>query len=190
MAAMVAHSIDRTQLLQRLCRVFEQHGYAGATLSQLASAAGMNKSSLYHHFPGGKQEMADALLRQAIADLESKAFSKLQSPEPPAARLHYFVDGFVEYVDGGRGHCLLAVLAQGGAQDPARAQIAAQIADWTRQLATTLEEAGARPKRAYRLASELLNQLYGGLTLGKMLNDPEHFERTAKRLGKTLRKDT
>jgi TetR/AcrR family transcriptional repressor of lmrAB and yxaGH operons len=186
---MVAPSTDRSELLQRLGKVFAQHGYAGASLTQLASAAGMNKSSLYHYFPGGKREMAAALLRQAIANLETNAFARLQSPAAPAARLQSFLDGFVDYLDAGTGHCLLAVLAQDGSQAPARTQIAAQVADWAGQLAITLEEGGVKRKRAQRLAAELLNQLYGSLLLGKMLNDPKHFLRTVRRLGATLSKN-
>jgi AcrR family transcriptional regulator len=185
---MTEHTSNRTQLIEQLSAVFERNGYAGATLSQLAAATGLSKSSLYHHFPGGKREMAQALLRHAVAEVEVLAFSCLQGPERPTTRLAAFLEGFSRYVEDGAGHCLLAVLAQGGARTELGDEIAAQVGDWTRLLTKTLEESGVKPKRARRLAGDLLDQLYGSLTVGKMLNDPDHFRRTVKRIAKRLRK--
>jgi TetR/AcrR family transcriptional repressor of lmrAB and yxaGH operons len=181
-------STSRTRLIEQLSGVFVRNGYAGATLSQLAVVAGMSKSSLYHHFPGGKQEMAQALLRHAIADLEARAFAALHAPGPPAERLAGFLDGFSKYVDRGAGHCLLAVLAQAGPRTDLSQEIAAQVDVWLTRLTRTLEESGVKPKRARRFASDLLNQLYGSLTLGKMLGDAGHFDRTVRRAAKGLRK--
>jgi len=53
----------RDALLRQLGQVFRERGYEGATLTQLAAATGLGKASLYHHFPGGKAEMADVLVR-------------------------------------------------------------------------------------------------------------------------------
>ena len=132
--------------------------------------------------------MAQALLRHAVAELEIHAFSSLQGQERPTARLAAFLEGFSRYVDGGEGHCLLAVLAQGSARADLGDEIAAQVDDWLNLLAKTLEESGVKPKRAKRLAGDLLDQLYGSLTVGKMLNDADHFNQAVKRVAKRLRK--
>jgi AcrR family transcriptional regulator len=188
MWGMVEHAANRAQLIERLSLVFESFGYEGATLTQLAAAAGMSKSSLYHHFPGGKHEMAEALLRHATGELQRQAFARLQGPERPSMRLAAFLTGFASYVANGRGHCLLAVLAQGSARTDLGGEIAAQYRDWLKLLTQVLEESGLKPKRAHRVAEELINQLYGSLIVGKMLNDPDHFKGWVKRLEKSLRK--
>jgi AcrR family transcriptional regulator len=181
-------SSSRTRLIEQLSGVFVRNGYAGATLSQLAAVAGMSKSSLYHHFPGGKREMAQALLRHAIAELESRAFAALHAPGPPAERLAGFLEGFSRYVDRGEGHCLLAVLAQTTPREELGVEIAAQVDVWLNRLTRTLEESGVKPKRARRVAGDLMDQLYGSLAVGKMLGDPAHFDRTVRRAAKGLRK--
>lgn len=186
---MPAHPIDRTELIVRLSEVFQREGYSGATLTQLARAAGMTKSSLYHHFPGGKREMAEALLRHAVSDLERHAFGRLSGHGRPAERLAEFLEGFATHVDQGNGHCLLAVLAQGAARAELGPAISAQVSDWLNLLATTLEESGVKPKRARRLAGDLIDQLYGSLTVSKMLTDPDHFARTCRRLARRLGKE-
>ena len=45
-----------------VAEVFRAHGYEGATLSVITEATGLGKGSLYHFFPGGKEELAAAVL--------------------------------------------------------------------------------------------------------------------------------
>jgi AcrR family transcriptional regulator len=182
-AARLAH---REALLEQLMTVFQEQGYEGATLAKLAAATGLGKASLYHHFPGGKDEITRILLRKAIANLERVGFSKLKGPEPAGDRLGALLDGFCEYVDQGRGHCLLSVLAQGGARADYGAEIAAQFADWLQILTELFEERGEKRKRARRSANDFVEKIYGILLVSKILGQPEHFQRATKRLRKTL----
>lgn len=177
----------RTDLLAALAGVFEALGYDGATLSRLAAATGLSKSSLYHHFPGGKAEMAAVLLRDAAAELERTAFSRLAAAHLPARdRLAAFVDGFSDYVHQGERRCLVSVLAQGSAGVEHGATVAGQFSDWSHRLAATFEDAGYKPKRAERATTELLSGLYGSLELAGLLRDPAVFRQQVKRLKKQL----
>jgi AcrR family transcriptional regulator len=49
---------ERSDTLPTLAEVFREHGYEDASLSLLSQATGLGKGSLYHFFPGGKEEMA------------------------------------------------------------------------------------------------------------------------------------
>jgi len=51
-----------SDILKGLTKVFRSKGYEGANLSELAQATNLKKASLYHRFPGGKQEMAVTVL--------------------------------------------------------------------------------------------------------------------------------
>lgn len=177
---------SKQTLLASLRPVFEERGYDGATLSQLAAAAGLGKASLYHHFPGGKAEMAAVLLRESVAELERLAFAKLASPRSPQQRLADFIDGFRDYARDGEGACLVLVMSQGGAGSIHGETIARQYADWLRRLASTFEEAGIGAKKADRRANELLAGLYGHLQTAQLMRSPEIFRRYAKRARKSL----
>lgn len=178
--------MDQSQLLAQTLPVFRDHGYEGATLTKLASATGLGKASLYHHFPGGKAEIAATLLRQAVARLEKAAFSRLSKRGPPGKRLQDFVDGFAAYTDNGASPCLIAAFSQGSAWEEHGASIAVQFRAWSAMLASTLEEAGYKPKRALREANDLLGQLYGDMLLTKLQDDPKHFRQGIKRIKKNL----
>ena len=178
--------MDQQQLLTQLTPVFCEQGYEGATLTRLAAASGLGKASLYHHFPGGKAGIAATLLRQATAELEQLAFSRLARKGSPAARLAAFIDGFADYAQRGARPCPISALAQGAAWDTHRAELADQFDSWTSALAATFEQAGAKRKRARRDAEALLAALYGSLQLARLRGQPKLFRQRVKALKRTL----
>ncbi len=70
--------------------VFAQRGYDGATMDDVARAAGITKASIYHHVSG-----KEALLERGLARALDALFAILDEPAlpagPPLARLRYVV---------------------------------------------------------------------------------------------------
>ncbi len=54
--------LDRSDAVPLLAELFREHGFAGASLSEITRRTGLGKGSLYHIFPDGKEEMARAVL--------------------------------------------------------------------------------------------------------------------------------
>lgn len=186
MRVMPEASTRRTALTSQLGQVFRERGYAGATLTQLANAAGIGKASLYHHFPGGKAEMLEVLLRDAMTEAQSRAFARLAGGGTPGERLQRFLDGYADYLRHGNGPCLLGVLALGSARGPYGERLAGQMRDWQAMLVRLFEEAGHKPKRAARSAAEVLDALYGAQLMAALVDDPGHLRRAFKRLSRDL----
>lgn len=190
---MTAQTATRELLIEQITQVFIRKGYDGATLTNLAAATGLSKASLYHHFPGGKPEMAAALTRHAIATLQRMAYAHLRSADPPAQRLSAFIDGFSDYVEQGQSDCVLAVLIHHGtareaAMHTLHGDIAAQFDDWHQTLANVYETAGDKPKKAHRRAHELISSLYGSLLNAKMHHQPSLFANSVARMRKQLQR--
>src|ERR1700759_5744096 len=82
---------EREEILNRLFVVLRDHGYAGASLADLSRATGLGKSSLYHHFPRGKEQMAEAVLEQGKAFIQSAVADVARSPEPLKARIREII---------------------------------------------------------------------------------------------------
>lgn len=180
----------KAALIDQLRSVFVARGYDGATLNHLAESTGLSKASLYHHFPGGKPEMSAALVRHAIADLQTQAFSQLQGVDKPEQRLFNFIDGFVSYTKNGTTDCLLAVFSHhrtaAGDDELQTQNIALQFADWHKALTAVFEESGCKPKRANQDAQQLLSTLYGALLSTKLFNEQNLFLQAAKRCKKDI----
>ena len=54
---LIPNSDAREQVLQAAEALFAIKGYAGTTLRDIATAVGIRHASLYHHAPGGKEEL-------------------------------------------------------------------------------------------------------------------------------------
>ena len=68
----------RHKLIRTAASLFRQRGYNGVGLNELLAASEAPKGSLYHHFPGGKEQLAEAALRFAgcgIAQLIDDTFA-------------------------------------------------------------------------------------------------------------------
>ncbi|MEV7020224.1 ScbR family autoregulator-binding transcription factor [Streptomyces sp. NPDC093991] len=58
----------RRKLIQAGARLFNEHGYASATLGRIAADTGMTKGALYYHF-ASKDVLADAVQQEGAARL-------------------------------------------------------------------------------------------------------------------------
>src|SRR5436309_2266252 len=59
--------VPNEELFDRLARVFRVAGFEGASLGALADGAGLQRASLYHRFPDGKVQMAEAVMGRVRA---------------------------------------------------------------------------------------------------------------------------
>jgi AcrR family transcriptional regulator len=57
----------RERILYATAELFRRQGYSGTGLKQVVAEADAPFGSLYHHFPGGKQQLADEVIRGAGA---------------------------------------------------------------------------------------------------------------------------
>lgn len=54
---LMEHSEARERVLRAAADLFAERGYAAVTIKEIAVAAGIHHASLYHHAPGGKQQL-------------------------------------------------------------------------------------------------------------------------------------
>ncbi len=68
---MVRDRDTRADLVQTMARLLRDQGYTATGRAQLLAESSVSNGSLYHHFPGGMEELAEAALEasgQAVAD--------------------------------------------------------------------------------------------------------------------------
>jgi AcrR family transcriptional regulator len=81
---MPAPLLTKDEMLARLMDLLREKGFDGASLSDISESTGLGKSSLYHHFPNGKQEIALQGLAYLEAQLEQAVFEPMRSSDTPA----------------------------------------------------------------------------------------------------------
>ncbi len=86
MARLIAERVDT---LPALAEVFREHGYGATSLSMITAATGLGKGSLYHFFPGGKQEMTSAVPGNVEQWFATNVFAPLEDRRADASdRVH------------------------------------------------------------------------------------------------------
>jgi TetR/AcrR family transcriptional regulator, lmrAB and yxaGH operons repressor len=169
-----------------LAEVFRQNGYDGTSLDNLSTATGLSRSSLYHHFPQGKQEMGHSALAQVMQLFDQQVLQPLARPTEPLSRLQQMVATLDSYYEQGQLSCVLIAFSIGESRQQFRADLR-QIADqWVTAIATVLQQAGFASALATERAEEAIIQIEGALVLAMATDQRDLFQRTLSKLPSRL----
>lgn len=178
---------ERAAAIPALAEAFREHGYEGASLAVLCAATGLGKGSLYNFFPGGKEEMAAAVLADVDAWFTGSVFEPLGNAEAgDAGAIGAMFDAVTGYFESGRRVCLQGAFALGGERDLFAATIADYFERWIAALAAALSAVGASTaggsaEAARVTAIETVAAIQGAIVLSRALDDPEIFPRLIER---------
>jgi AcrR family transcriptional regulator len=179
---MPAALLPRDEVVARIQDVFRDRGFDGASLAEISNATGLGKSSLYHYFPGGKDEMAVAVLERLDAWMNAHALAALRSPGTPQARLRSMLRVLDKFYVGGRNACVLGNLVIGGSREKFQDYLASAFAGWIAALRDLAVEAGVRRSEAQRRAEDAVVRIEGALIVAGGLADPAPFKRALQNI--------
>ncbi len=186
---MPATSACKDEIVDRLFTVFRDRGFEGASLADLSRATGLGRSSLYHYFPDGKDQMAAAVLARAEAVVESQIFQAAQAPEALRIRVRKIVSALEQMYSGGRTPCILGQLATASLGTSARESLRKSLERWTTAIAKLAQDGGMKEVRAREFAEDWVARLQGALIVQAANGSTSAFERALKAL-LDLAKDT
>lgn len=176
----------RDRIITATGELFRQQGFNGTSLKQVTVAAQAPFGSIYHFFPGGKEELAEAVIRtggQVYQELFEVVFDA--APDPVTG-IGDFFDGAAEvleqtdYVDA----CPIGTVALEVASSNERLRIAtADVFDsWVASVSSRLAAAGIAEDRARDLAVALVAGVEGGFMLSRAARSPEPMRATGRLL--------
>lgn len=96
----------RQQLLDVAGGLFAEQGYHGLSMEQLAVAAGVSKPVLYQHFES-KRDLYLALVRDAVAEMESQVRKALEGTQDNKARVQGSIGAYFDFIEDRRFQLLL-----------------------------------------------------------------------------------
>ncbi|MFS8114442.1 TetR/AcrR family transcriptional regulator [Rhizobium jaguaris] len=176
---------EKSDAITLVAEVFRELGYEGASMSNITARTKLSKGSLYHFFPGGKEEMAAEIMANIDAWFVDEMFKPLEEGEPRAAiaRMWETTD---TYFRSGRRVCLIGAFALDETRDRFASAIEDYFKRWIEALAGALTRAGVEASEANELAEEAVVGIQGALTLARALQDDGIFGRTLLRLRERL----
>lgn len=161
--------VSESELLTALTEVFRTHGYEGATLSLISQATGLKKSSLYHRFPKGKEQMASAVLDSAIEHLENYVLEPLSGDGSVRSRVKRTAQRISEFYGGGEKACFLDTMSIGLNQPESISEKLRHAYDGLIEaFAEIAQEAGHPRKIAKQRAIDTVVQLEGAIVISRI----------------------
>ena len=176
----------RAKIIPLLAEVFRDHGYDGASLTLIGQATGLGKSSLYHLFPNGKEQMAAEVLAEIDRWFEVNVFSPLRDEPDPRLAIRLMLARTDAYFLSGQRVCLVGTIALVDARDHFTERVRGYFAEWIDTLTAALVRAGHSSAEAAELAEETVAGVQGALVLARALNDVGVFSRAMDRIGARL----
>lgn len=176
---------ERADIVPLLAEIFRELGYEGTSLSRITERTGIGKGSLYHFFPGGKEEMASAVLAEVDAWFEHAIYQPLRKDDAHQAIAAMWTQ-VNDYFRSGRRICLVGAFALDDTRERFSAAIGNYFIRWIDALRSALMRAGCPEEEALALAEEGVAGIQGALVLSRALDDGAVFSRSLETLAKRL----
>ncbi len=170
----------RDRILVTSAELFRRQGYAGTGLKQVAAEAGAPFGSIYHHFPGGKEALAEEVLRTGGAFFLALYEAIVAEAPDLRAGLAAFFAGAAETLratDWADACPIATVAGEVASTHPVlRAATADVFESWLAALERDLRAAGVPHAGARPLALSTLALLEGAFLLCRSLRSTEPME--------------
>ena len=174
----------RERLMTATAELFRRQGYNGTSLKQVTAAAGAPIGSLYHFFPGGKDDLAEAVIGSSGQAYQELFELIAESAADMASAVTDFFDAAAVVLEetGYLDACPIGTVALevASTNNRLRAATHAVFEGWVGAATSRLVAAGLDAEEAGELATTLVAAVEGGFMLSRAAQSPEPM-RTAGR---------
>jgi AcrR family transcriptional regulator len=178
----------RDRLLNGARRLLAEKGYAGMELRDVAERGKAPRGSIYHHFPGGKSQLAVEAAELEGTEIRAALESSL-AELGVAETLSTFGEMFRRRVKDHpeRLGCPVAAAALARPEDPALAAAAtAAFQSWEAPIAAALREEGIGATDAENFAGLVVSTIEGALIRARAAGDQEPLKSAVAGLHQAL----
>ena len=181
----------RDRIVAAAAQLYGRYGYTGIGLKQVAAESGAPIGSLYHFFPGGKDELAAAALRMSGEGYQTLVEGILENMPDLGAGIEQSFALAAEtlaasgYVDA----CWIETVALevASTNEPLRLVTAEIFERWVAAAAAWVESHGVPADQARELGIAYITGLEGAFILARSLQSPEPLLATGRMLAAAAR---
>lgn len=167
----------RDRLVETSATLLQRQGLTGTGIKQILTEAGAPYSSLYHHFPGGKDELADVAIRASGARFQALVEAVWDEAPDVVSAVAAVFEGAAQTLESTdfAVACPIATVALEVASTNERLRVAtAEVFEaWIESGTRRLEAHRVSPRDARMLALTLISLLEGAFVLSQALKSTE-----------------
>jgi AcrR family transcriptional regulator len=176
----MATTPTRDRIMEATAELFRRHGYTGTGIKQIVAAANAPFGSIYHHFPGGKEQLGGEVIRSS-GEMYFQIFELIfeMSPDVVSATENFFAGAAEtlrqsDYADA----CPIATVALevASTSEPLREATAEVFESWIARGTERVIEGGIPADRARELMVAMLSLLEGAFIFCRATRTTEALE--------------
>ena len=156
---------SRTRMIASAAELFREQGYSATGFRDVVEHSGAPRGSIYHHFPGGKAQLAEEAV-QLASEIVARRIERAAQSGDPQAMLDAFADGWrrqLERSDFRAGCPVVAVAVEADTAPGVAAAATAAFERWEALFATTLRRSGIPRARAARIGTLAVAAIEGAV---------------------------
>jgi AcrR family transcriptional regulator len=147
------------------------------SIARISEATGLGKASLYHHFPRGKEQMAEEVLSYVEIAVNDRFIRPLKVRGQPKEKLANMAKEVEDYYESGSKGCLVEALTLGNAGNLFQESIGELVKTWIQAIAHVAIEAGIPKKIALERAENVVISIEGSLIISRSIDNCASFKR-------------
>jgi TetR/AcrR family transcriptional regulator, lmrAB and yxaGH operons repressor len=180
----------RGAIVRAAATLFRRNGFAATGINEIVEVSGAPKGSLYHYFPDGKDQIAEAAIRFAGAGLVA-TLEKLEREHDTAASMIRaycrLLAGWMAKSGFKDGCPISTTLLEAAPQSIALTAAGREaIAGWRAVIARALVRDGFGKAEAKRLATLAVSAIEGSLILARVEGSAAPIDDVAKSLARAF----
>ncbi|WP_235900398.1 TetR/AcrR family transcriptional regulator [Lolliginicoccus suaedae] len=180
----------RARMVESMLELIQSHGYCGTGTTTMLEHAGAPKGSMYFHFPGGKEQIAEQAIAVAGERFHDMITGLVEEGMPPGQLLARLIDTLASLLadsDYQLGCPVSVVTLEVGASNARlREACASAYASWIGPLADYLASRGMPGERALDLAATIVSTVEGAMIVSRANRHTDPLRRAARVLGPLL----
>lgn len=181
---------SKQRMVVTAAKLLQRQGYHATGLKQVVSEAQAPRGSIYHHFPGGKDELAAQALRVAAAELTRAIGRARQDTDGPGDLVRRLGRSLATWLTGSdflEGCPVSTVTLEVAPENPPLADACRDAyREWIGLVSADLTERGIDDDRATTLATVAVSAIEGALLLARAERDTAPLLRVTDHLAQTL----
>lgn len=180
---MPIQKVSKDEIINRSYDLFRQNGFHHTSMSDIAKACGVFKSSLYHYFPS-KDELLKEVLRKINDYNKSNQYNILLESERLAVEvLSDYLDKVESMMFRSEGGCFLGNMAleTSNPQSTFKDELISSFDEWKNALATLFRRRHDEVT-AEEMAYRAISDIEGGVMLSRVYNDKSYFHKAKNRV--------
>jgi TetR/AcrR family transcriptional regulator, lmrAB and yxaGH operons repressor len=158
----------RSRILSSAFKLFRKHGYHGVGLNDILTAANAPKGSLYHHFPGGKEEIGVAVVGEITRGILALfVSSRAKKASTILLQVGEQMSATIERTNHEICTLFTAFLAERSASPKLGQAVADAYAEMALAIEVRLKQEGFAPRLARERATTIVMLLEGGAMIAQ-----------------------